>query len=77
MLNHLTLLTDYETGEECLVDLSKAASIERLPAFVDDDPLIGTGQEEGARTKIVIGREIILVRESIPEIRNKAACHAP
>lgn len=71
-MDHLTSLTDYETGEECLVDLRKADSIERLPAFIDDDPDIGTGQEEGARTKIVIGSQIILVRETIREIRAAA-----
>ena len=72
-MNHLTSLTDYETGEECLVDLRAAVSIERLPASVDDDLDIGSGQEEGERTKIVIGRQILLVRESIPEIRSRFA----
>lgn len=70
-MDHLTWFTEFETGEDVCVDISRATLIERLDAEHEDD------WECGARTKIVIDGQIVLVNETPRQIRNCSASPAP
>jgi hypothetical protein len=64
-------LTDWESGRPIFVNENKMDVVRRLPASVSD---FGNGPTElGERTKIQVGHDIFLVRETPEEVMQAAA----
>lgn len=70
---HLIWLHDWETGETVCIDPDWIVSMRRLNAEVYDDLDDEPPQEIGARTRIDMTHDMILVRETPEEIRDLAA----
>jgi hypothetical protein len=72
-LQHLTRLTEYETGRDVWLDLRRVASICRLGARVCEPVGDWPAQELGERTLLTVGdspmsSEIYLVTETVEDI---------
>lgn len=59
-------LTDWETGEAVFVNESKMDVVRRLPASVHE--YVDGPKELGERTRIQVGNDIFLVRETPEEV---------